>query len=87
MNPSVGPIPVGKATLTLRPLPASILLLSAGVGALVLVALLTFTLVPVLLAIGLVTALLIGAAFCLWAGIEGLAALERWIETDGRFRR
>ena len=54
---------------------------------LVLVALLTFTLVPVLLAIGLVTALLIGAAFCLWAGIEGLAALERWIETDGRFRR
>jgi hypothetical protein len=51
------------------------------------VALLTFTLVPVLLAIGLVTALLIGAAFCLWAGIEGLAALERWMETDGRFRR
>lgn len=83
----MGPIPVGKPTLSLRPLPASLLLLSAGVGAVVLVAVLTFTLVPVLLAIGLVTALLIGATLCVWAGIEGLAALERWMETDARFRR
>jgi len=63
------------------------MLLSAGVGAVVLVGLLTFTLVPVLVAAGVVTALLIGAVLCGWAGIEALAALERWMESDARFRR
>ena len=76
IRPSVGPNSVGKATLTLRPLPASLLLLSAGVGALVLVALLTFTLVPVLLAIGLVTALLIGQHFAFGPASKGWQLLS-----------
>lgn len=50
-------------------------------------AIVTFTLVPVLVAVGLVAALLVGALLCGWAGIEALAALERWMETDQRFHR
>ncbi|MCP9849885.1 glypican [Cyanobium sp. Morenito 9A2] len=78
---------MGKPSLSLRPLPASLALLCAGVGAGVLLAFLTFTLVPVLVAVGLTAALLVGALLCGWSGIEALAALERWMETDPRFRR
>jgi protein-S-isoprenylcysteine O-methyltransferase Ste14 len=63
------------------------MLLCAGVGAVVLMAIVTFTLVPVLVGVGLVLALVVGALLCAWAGIEALAALERWMETDQRFHR
>jgi hypothetical protein len=63
------------------------MLLCAGVGAVVVMTIVTFTLVPVLLAVGLVAALVVGALLCAWAGIEALAALERWMETDQRFHR
>lgn len=78
---------MGKQSLSLRPLPASLILLCAGVGAVVVLAFVTLTVVPVLVAVGLTAALVVGALLCGWAGIEALAALERWMETDHRFRR
>ncbi len=66
---------------------ATFLLLSAAIGCPVLVGLAVFTLIPLLLLLGgialwIVTTLLIG-----WAGIEVLAACERWMEGNSRFQR
>jgi hypothetical protein len=47
----------------------------------------TFALVPLLLAVGVVAAWVLALLLLAWAGIEGLAALERWFETDSRFQR
>lgn len=79
--------PVARPGLSLRPLPASLLLLAAGVGSIVLIGLLSLALVPVLLGAGLLLCFLVGVVLFSWAGIEGLAALERWIESDPRFQR
>lgn len=73
--------------LTLRPLHASLLLACAAIGLVGLVSLALVTLLPLVvivsaLAVGLVAALLMG-----WAGIEALAACERWMERDPRFQR
>lgn len=81
------PCAVAKVGLSLRPLPASALLICAGIGATVLIGFLTVALVPVIVAAGLVVALVAGAVACAWAGIEALAALERWMENDPRFHR
>lgn len=78
---------MSKPLLALRPLPASLVLLCSGVGALVLIGILTFALVPVMLAVGLVVALVVTGVLFAWAGLEGLAALERWMENDPRFRQ
>jgi len=78
---------LGKLIPAIRPLPASLLLLATGVGSLVLITMATLALVPVLVSVGLVAALVLAALFCGWAGIEGLAALERWMESDPRFKR
>lgn len=73
--------------LRIRPLPASLLLVSAAIGATVLVSLMMLTLVPLVLLVGglvlwMVVSLLLG-----WASIEVLAACERWMERDPRFLR
>ncbi|APD48386.1 glypican [Synechococcus sp. CS-602] len=78
---------MARAGLSLRPLPASLALLCAGVGAMVVVGFLTVALLPLLMGAGLLLALLVGAVVFGWAGIEGLAAFERWIENDPRFQR
>jgi hypothetical protein len=78
---------VTKSSLALRPLPTALLLLCAGVGACVVGTFFTLTLVPVLIAAGFIVALLVGALACAWAGVEALAALERWLERDSRFQR
>jgi hypothetical protein len=51
------------------------------------IGLLSLALVPVLLGAGLLLCFLVGVVLFSWAGIEGLAALERWIESDPRFQR
>lgn len=83
--------PPGQAGLLSRPgvppLVASLLLVSAGVGAFVLIAMATVALVPLLFGLGFLAALLLAGVLCAWAGVEGLAALERWMESDPRFRR
>jgi hypothetical protein len=53
----------------------------------VLIGAFTLALVPVLVAAGFVSALLIAALAFGWAGIEAMAALERWVEQDPRFKR
>lgn len=78
---------VARTGLSLRPLSASLLLLAAGVGSIVVIGLLSLALVPVLLGAGLLLCFLVGVVLFSWAGIEGLAALERWIESDPRFQR
>jgi hypothetical protein len=53
----------------------------------VVIGAITFALVPVLVGLGLLTALVLGAVLLGWAGLEALAALERWIERDPRFKQ
>jgi len=57
------------------------------VGASLVKSFTTLALVPVLFAVGVVGAWLLALVLLGWAGIEGLAALERWFETDSRFQR
>jgi hypothetical protein len=75
------------APLALPPLPTSLLLVSSAVGIMVLSALAALTLIPLLVLLGgfvlwIVVTLLLG-----WAGIEALAACERWMERHPRFQR
>jgi hypothetical protein len=76
-----------RTGLSLRPLPASLALICAGVGSIVVIGFLSVAILPILLGTGLLLALLVGAVVFGWAGIEALAALERWIENDPRFKR
>lgn len=78
---------MSKPLPALRPLPASLVLLCSGIGALVLISVVTFALVPLMLGLGVVVALVVAALFFAWAGLEGMAALERWMENDPRFRQ
>jgi O-antigen ligase len=66
---------------------ASLLLFCTACGAVVLAVLISLALIPVLVGAGLVFAWLAGLVLFGWAAIEGLAALERWFETDTRFHR
>jgi len=59
----------------------------AALGALVLIPLLLLATIPVVITLGLVLGGVVLLALSLWAGIEGLAAFERWLERDPRFRR
>lgn len=76
-----------RAGLSLRPLPASLALICTGVGAIVVLGFLSVALVPLLVGAGFFLAFLIGSLLFGWAGIEALAAFERWIENDSRFKR
>jgi hypothetical protein len=57
------------------------------VGAVVVFGVLSLALVPLLLAIGIGFAWVLAALLLGWAGIEVMAALERWFENDPRFHR
>jgi hypothetical protein len=57
------------------------------VGAVVVIGVLSLALVPLLFAIGIGFAWLLAALLLGWAGIEAMAALERWFENDPRFHR
>lgn len=73
--------------LSIRPLPASLLLLSAAIGFLVIVPLAVLTLVPLVVLLGGMAVWLLASLLLGWAGIEAMAALERWMERDPRFQR
>lgn len=79
--------PVTKPVLRLNPLAASLVLVCSGVGAVVLGTLTLFTIVPVLLGLGLLACWIVAILLVVWGGIEALAALERWMERDSRFQR
>jgi hypothetical protein len=78
---------LAKPALRLPPLQASLALTCMAIGAAVLIAITTMALVPIVIGLGLVAAWLVMAVLLGWAGIEGLAALERWFENDPRFHR
>lgn len=73
--------------LPLSPLPASLLLACTAVGAIVLIGITSLAVVPLIHTAGLFMAWLLALVLLGWAGIEGLAALERWFENDPRFHR
>lgn len=69
------------------PLAASLLLLCAAVGSIVLAGLAAVALIPVVFSVAVLLGWLVALALGGWAAIEGLAALERWFENDRRFHR
>ncbi|MEI7665139.1 MAG: glypican [Synechococcaceae cyanobacterium ELA263] len=71
----------------IRPLVATLALVCTAVGAVVVIGFTTLALVPLLLSVAVVGAWLLALLLFGWAGIEGLAALERWFESDSRFQR
>ena len=79
--------PLAKLSLRIPPLPASLALVCMAVGAVVVIGFTTLAMVPLLLGLGLLAAWLVAAFLLGWAGLEGLAAIERWIESDQRFQR
>ncbi len=75
------------APLALPPLPASLLLISAAVGSIVLSVVAALTLLPLLVLVGGVVLWIVVTLLLGWAGIEALAACERWMERHPRFQR
>jgi hypothetical protein len=73
--------------LSFPSLPASLLLISAAVGAIVIGGLAALLLVPLTVLLGSVAIWLLALALLGWATIEALAACERWMEHDSRFLR
>ena len=71
----------------IRPFVATLALVCTAVGAVVVIGFTTLALVPLLVTFGVVGAWLLALLLLGWAGIEGLAALERWFESDSRFQR
>ena len=69
------------------PLAASLVLLSAAVGAVVLAGIAAIALVPVVFTAAVVLGWIAALLLLGWAAVEGLAALERWFENDSRFHR
>lgn len=69
------------------PLAASLVLLCAAVGSIVLAGIAAVTLIPVVFSLAVVLGWLVALVLGGWAAIEGLAALERWFENDRRFHR
>jgi len=78
---------VAPLTPSARSLPGALTLACAAIGALVLAGVVVLALAPVLIGV-LAVGVWLGASLLLaWLGIEAMAALERWFETDRRFQR
>jgi len=80
-------VTVTKPILRTPPLVTSLALVSMAVGSTVLIGITTLAMVPVLIGIGLVASWILALLLLCWAGIEAMAALERWFENDPRFQR
>jgi hypothetical protein len=57
------------------------------VGALVITLAVSLALIPLVVGVGALVVWLALTLILGWAGIELMAALERWFETDPRFQR
>ena len=69
------------------PLLVAPVLALAAVGALVIVPLLALAAIPVVVTILVAIGWVLACGLGLWVLIEGLAAFERWIESDSRFQQ
>jgi len=78
---------VAPITPSHRSLPGALTLACTVIGAMVLGGIVVLALAPVLIG-ALAVGIWLGSSLLLaWLGIEALAALERWFETDPRFQR
>lgn len=59
----------------------------AAVGAVVVIPLVALAAIPVVVTTLLLAGGIVVFGLSIWAGIEALAALERWMESDPRFQR
>ncbi|MEB3167550.1 MAG: glypican [Synechococcaceae cyanobacterium] len=76
-----------KPVLRLSPLLLSLVLVCSAIGGLVLTGLVVLTVLPLLVGLGLLAVWVVVVLLLGWAGIEALAALERWLESSPRLRR
>jgi hypothetical protein len=72
--------------LRIGPLFASLLVIATAIGAIVLTVI-AITLVPLMMIVGGIAVALMATVLLGWAGIEALAAVERWMDKDPRFLR
>jgi hypothetical protein len=80
------PIPPSRP-IKIAPLPASLLLIATALGSIVLTGIAVVTLVPLVVVVGGMAVALVATLLLGWAGIEALAAFERWMDHDPRFQR
>lgn len=80
-------IPFPRFSIKIAPLPASLLLIATALGSLVLAAIALLTLVPLVMIAGGMVIAVVATLLLGWAGIEALAAFERWMDHDLRFQR
>lgn len=73
--------------LRIAPLPASLLVIATAIGAIVLTVIAVLTLVPLMMIVGGIAVALMATVLLGWAGIEALAAVERWMDKDPGFLR
>jgi len=85
MEQSPRKLAVSKLVRRMRPLGLSLALVCMAVGAPIVLGTLLLLVVPMAFGLGLVLVWLVAALLLGWAGIEALAALERWMENDRRF--
>ena len=76
-----------KPVLRLSPLQLSLVLVCSTVGGLVLTGFVALTVLPLLVGLGFLAVWVVALLLLGWAGIEALAAFERWLETSPRVRR
>jgi len=74
-------------SIKIAPLPASLLLIATALGSVVLAGIALLTLVPLVMIVGGMVITVVATLLLGWAGIEALAAFERWMDHDPRFQR
>ena len=81
-------IPIPRfSPIKIAPLPASLLLIATALGSVVLAGIALLTLVPLVMIVGGMVITIVATLLLGWAGIEALAAFERWMDHDPRFQR
>ena len=89
MHPTVATQPMSIQPLRSGPPSAVVapVLGLAAVGALVVIPLVVVAAIPLVVASVLAVGGVLVFGLSIWACIEALAALERWMETDARFQK
>jgi len=87
MDSAIADVSVVMPVLRHPALQRGMLIACTAVGAVVLFAAATLALLPLVMAAVVFGVMVVAALLIGWGGIEGMAALERWLENDARFQR
>ena len=87
MDSAIADVSVVKPVLRHPALQRGMLIACTAVGAVVLFVAATLALLPLVMAAVVFGVMVVAALLIGWGGIEGMAALERWLENDARFQR